>query len=220
MTITLPPSVTPAAPGSTAAPAPHAIVCTTYDGPGVWTKWGTVQVEASIAPDGTICAVDAIQTPNDRRKSVAINDRAVPILDANTLAAQGRLGRHLRSAPRQLGVAPGAARRPGVRLDAGPPHRFTRRVMGTVTSIHVHDHVSPDVAESTVGATSAELRAPANVSTFRPTSEIVGINRTLLDCSAEVIEVLDACTWLARERRARSPSGLMARTGGSTRPGS
>ncbi len=88
VTITLPPSVTPAAPGSTAAPA-AAIVCTTYDGPGVWTKWGTVQVEASIAPDGTICAVDAIQTPNDRRKSVAINDRAVPILDANALAAQG-----------------------------------------------------------------------------------------------------------------------------------
>lgn len=117
VTITLPPSVTPAAPATTApgptapagdpssaptsagptssaAPATTAapaaaVVCTTYDGPGVWTKWGTVQVEASVAPDGTICAVDAIQTPNDRRRSVAINDRAVPILDANALTAQG-----------------------------------------------------------------------------------------------------------------------------------
>ena len=114
VTITLPTTLAPAttvAPVATAAPLPGAdapvttaapattvpvttaaptaaVVCTTYDGPGVWTKWGTVQVEASIAPDGTICTIDAIQTPNDRRKSVAINERAVPILNANALAAQ------------------------------------------------------------------------------------------------------------------------------------
>ncbi len=72
--------------------------------------------------------------------------------------------------------------------------------MGTVASIHVHDHVSPDVAESAVGATWAELeRLEGIFSTFRPTSEISRVNRheqELLDCSAEVIEVLDACTWL------------------------
>jgi thiamine biosynthesis lipoprotein len=39
-------------------------------------------------------------------------------------------------------------------------------------------------------------------STFRPTSEISRVNRgerALLDCSPEVLEVMDACTWLEHE---------------------
>jgi len=73
------------APSSTVPAAP---VCTTVDGPTIDTRWGPVQVEASVTADGQVCAVDAIVTPNDHRKSVAINDRAVPVLDDRALAAQ------------------------------------------------------------------------------------------------------------------------------------
>jgi uncharacterized protein with FMN-binding domain len=58
------------------------------DGATINTKWGPVQVEASVTSAGQICALDAIVTPSDHRKSVNINQRAVPILDQSALAAQ------------------------------------------------------------------------------------------------------------------------------------
>ncbi len=59
-------------------------------GPIVDTRWGPVQVTASVAADGSlICAVDAPITPDDHRKSVRINDRAVPILNDSALFVQG-----------------------------------------------------------------------------------------------------------------------------------
>ena len=84
------PTVAPtAAPTSTVPPAPAASAeCGVVDGPTVQTKWGPVQVEASVAANGTICAADAIVTPNDRSKSVRINDRAVPVLDQRAVEAQ------------------------------------------------------------------------------------------------------------------------------------
>jgi thiamine biosynthesis lipoprotein len=76
-------------------------------------------------------------------------------------------------------------------------------VMGTVASIHVHDdpHVAdPRVVDEAIDAVLAELeRLEAMFSTFRPTSEISRVNRgelDLVDCSPEVIDVVDACTWL------------------------
>ena len=48
-----------------------------------------MQVQASVAPDGTICWADAIVTPDSKSKSVQINDRAVPVLDERAVAAQG-----------------------------------------------------------------------------------------------------------------------------------
>jgi uncharacterized protein with FMN-binding domain len=67
---------------------PATPVCTTITGPSVSTKFGPVQVEASVAADGTICSVDAIVTPADDGKSVRINDRAVPVLNSSAMSAQ------------------------------------------------------------------------------------------------------------------------------------
>jgi FAD:protein FMN transferase len=73
-------------------------------------------------------------------------------------------------------------------------------VMGTVASIHVHDAVEPERIDTAIDAVLAELeRLEEMFSTFRATSEISRVNRgelELVDCSAEVIDVVDACTWL------------------------
>jgi uncharacterized protein with FMN-binding domain len=82
---TVPPTAAPTTVASTVPPAP---TCTVLDGPTVSTKWGPVQVEASITADGQLCTVDAIVTPSGHGKSVRINQRAVPVLDANAMAAQ------------------------------------------------------------------------------------------------------------------------------------
>jgi thiamine biosynthesis lipoprotein len=75
-------------------------------------------------------------------------------------------------------------------------------VMGTVASVHVHDAIDHELADRAVEAALAELERLEQIfSTFRPTSEISRVNdgsMSLLDCSQEVIDVLDACTWLER----------------------
>lgn len=77
---TVPVSTVPAAPACAGA----------VDGPIVDTRWGPVQVSASVSADGTvICAVDAPITPTDHRKSVRINDRAVPLLNDFAMFTQG-----------------------------------------------------------------------------------------------------------------------------------
>ena len=72
--------------------------------------------------------------------------------------------------------------------------------MGTMASVHVHDDVPGDRIGAGVHAVFAELeRLEALFSTFRPDSQISQINRGerhLLDCDPEVVDVLDACTWL------------------------
>jgi thiamine biosynthesis lipoprotein len=72
--------------------------------------------------------------------------------------------------------------------------------MGTVASVHVHDPTPADVIDEAVTMMWAELdRLESIFSTFRPDSEISRINRgelDVLDSSLEVIEVLDACTWI------------------------
>eukprot|EP01041_Mallomonas_annulata_P020801 gene20801-40700_t len=77
------------APATVATTVPATPTCTTYNGPTVSTKWGPVQVQASVAADGTICWSDAIVTPDSKSKSVQINDRAVPVLNERAVAAQG-----------------------------------------------------------------------------------------------------------------------------------
>ncbi len=72
--------------------------------------------------------------------------------------------------------------------------------MGTVVSMHVHDHLAPVIIDAAIDDALAELeRLEQMFSTFRPTSVISRINRgelNLLDAPPEVIEVVDACTWL------------------------
>jgi uncharacterized protein with FMN-binding domain len=60
----------------------------TIDGATVDTRWGPVQVEAVVSATGQICDVDAIQSPDAHRKSVRINDQALPILHTQVMTAQ------------------------------------------------------------------------------------------------------------------------------------
>lgn len=93
----------------------------------------------------------------------------------------------------------------------------THPVMGTVASVHVHDIADPWVVEAAIEAMWAELDRLEDIfSTFRPHSEISRINSGdlhLLDAGAEVLEVLDACTWLEHASegafRARRPGEAM-----------
>jgi thiamine biosynthesis lipoprotein len=90
----------------------------------------------------------------------------------------------------------------------------THSVMGTMASVHVHDSVEVGLADAAIVEMWTELdRLEAMFSTFRPTSEICRINRGdlhLLDASPEVLEVVDACTWLEHVSggafRARRPA--------------
>ena len=79
-------------------------------------------------------------------------------------------------------------------------HRSSFPVMGTTASVHVDDAVDEDAFEDAVGAFRSEMfRLESMFSVFRQDSEISRINAgTLhhLDASPEVMEVLDACSWL------------------------
>src|SRR6476619_6504059 len=76
----------------------------------------------------------------------------------------------------------------------------THPMMGTMASVHVHDQTDVAIIDSAVEAMWLELdRLEQVFSTFLSSSEISRINRGdlhLLDASPEVIEVVDACTWL------------------------
>jgi uncharacterized protein with FMN-binding domain len=84
----VPPTPTPAP--TTTVPAAAAGTCEgqTIDGPTVDTRWGPVQVEAVVSSSGQVCDVDAIQSPNDHRRSVQINQNALPILHTQVMKAQ------------------------------------------------------------------------------------------------------------------------------------
>ena len=60
---------------------------TSYDGAVVATRWGPVQVRITVGA-GTVVAVEAVQVPDENRHDREINARAVPVLDAEALAAQ------------------------------------------------------------------------------------------------------------------------------------
>lgn len=57
-------------------------------GDSVMTRWGPVQVAATV-DNGTICEVHAIAWPDNDRKSSQINAYAVPYLDEVATASQG-----------------------------------------------------------------------------------------------------------------------------------
>jgi len=50
-------------------------------GPSVTTRWGPVQVQASVA-GGKLCSVNAIAWPQGDGRSVQINNYAIPQLDS------------------------------------------------------------------------------------------------------------------------------------------
>ncbi len=50
-------------------------------GPVVDTRWGPVQVRAELGVGNHVCSADAIVYPNERQRSVFINQQAVPWID-------------------------------------------------------------------------------------------------------------------------------------------
>lgn len=59
----------------------------TFDGEAVVTRFGVVQVRITVA-DGKVASVEALQVPNRDRHDALINERAVPILNAQAVANQ------------------------------------------------------------------------------------------------------------------------------------
>lgn len=58
----------------------------THTGDTVQTRWGPVQVEASVAADGTICSSEAVVYPTGDGESIMINNQALPIIDKAVLS--------------------------------------------------------------------------------------------------------------------------------------
>ena len=67
--------------------APDLTESGTFDGDPVVTRFGVVQVRITVA-DGRIATVEALQLPNRDRHDELINNRAVPILNAEAVALQ------------------------------------------------------------------------------------------------------------------------------------
>lgn len=95
--------------------------------------------------------------------------------------------------------------------------KLNAKVMGTFASLHVDDAVGMRAVDAAWHeALGLLVDIEARFSTFRPDSEISRINRGelhLLDASPDVVEVMDACTWLEHESdgafRARRPDGTL-----------
>ena len=87
--------------------------------------------------------------------------------------------------------------------------------MGTVASVHIVARDRAAEAAAAAGRAFGELHRLERIfSTFASDSEVMRISRgelNLLDASPEVIEVMDACTWLEHESEgvfvARRPDG-------------
>ena len=65
----------------TTVPAAPAACSSTISGPTISTKFGPVQVQASVDGAGLVCASQGIQWPTADQKSVSINNQAIPLLD-------------------------------------------------------------------------------------------------------------------------------------------
>lgn len=70
-----------------ATPQTSAAQDGTYVGTVVSTRFGNMQVQVTIA-DGAITDVTALQVTDHERRSVAISNRAVPVLRSEVLATQ------------------------------------------------------------------------------------------------------------------------------------
>jgi uncharacterized protein with FMN-binding domain len=81
---TTPATATPATAApvvETTVPVAPAACSSTIAGPTISTKFGPVQVQASVDGTGLVCSSQGIQWPTADSKSVAINNQAVPLLD-------------------------------------------------------------------------------------------------------------------------------------------
>ena len=78
---------TPAAMATRDGDAAELAESGTFDGDAVVTRFGVVQVRITLV-DGRIASVQALQVPNRDRHDELINQRAVPVLNAEALRAQ------------------------------------------------------------------------------------------------------------------------------------
>ncbi len=73
--------------GTTATTGTGSTGGTTYQGSVASTRWGDVQVTITVT-EGKITAVSVPVYPNSNGKDQQINDRALPVLTQETIAAQ------------------------------------------------------------------------------------------------------------------------------------
>ena len=52
-------------------------------------RWGSIQLQVHFTKTNAICDVEVLQYPNDRSKSIAINERALPVYNQEAVAANG-----------------------------------------------------------------------------------------------------------------------------------
>ena len=81
---TAPPSsatATAPPPVQTTVPPSPAVCGATIVGPTISTKYGPVQVQASVDGQGLVCSAQGIVWPTADGKSVRINDQAIPLLN-------------------------------------------------------------------------------------------------------------------------------------------
>ena len=87
-------AATPRSSSATSATEPSTTVAPggngdgTFTGPVVSTRYGPVQVRATIS-GGQLVDVTAVELPTDRARSAAISNAAAPLLRREALAAQG-----------------------------------------------------------------------------------------------------------------------------------
>ena len=50
-------------------------------------RWGSIQLQVHFTKTNAICDVEVLQYPNDRSKSISINERALPVYNQEAVAA-------------------------------------------------------------------------------------------------------------------------------------
>ncbi|MBU6242216.1 MAG: FMN-binding protein [Acidobacteria bacterium] len=50
-------------------------------------RWGGIQLQVHFTRTNAICDVEVLQYPNDRSKSIAINERALPVYNSEAVSA-------------------------------------------------------------------------------------------------------------------------------------
>lgn len=66
---------------------PAAMDSGSFDGDAIVTRFGVVQVRITVQ-DGRMTSVEALQVPNRDRHDYLINERAVPVLNAEAVRTQ------------------------------------------------------------------------------------------------------------------------------------
>lgn len=83
------PSTSILAPTSTSAPVESAVACDgdVVTSPTALFRWGGIQLQVQFTKSNAICDVEVLQYPNDDRRSISINQRALPTYNAEAVQA-------------------------------------------------------------------------------------------------------------------------------------